>query len=122
MTKRIIYSDYDLYARKLGDRVRQGRAMRQMTQRDLANYIGVTSTQLYKYETGENRLCVVRLCLIADVLSLPISWFVQDIIPTTDDVPLSVLLQQVEQRISDADSTEVKLILRAIISQLNHLP
>ena len=81
MTERRTSNQYHEYARHIGDKVRQGRALRCMTQRHLAHSIGVTSTQLYKYETGENRLCVVRLCLIAEALELPIDWFVRDTMP-----------------------------------------
>jgi len=46
-----------------------------MSQTELANNLGVTFQQVQKYEKGVNRVGAGRLSRIADVLSVPVSFF-----------------------------------------------
>ena len=46
-----------------------------LSQQQLAQMIGVTYQQAHKYERGLNRISAGRLYEIAQVLSVPISWF-----------------------------------------------
>ena len=48
-------------------RVRQG-----MTQRQLANALGVTFQQIQKYECAGNRISASMLCSIANILQVPV--------------------------------------------------
>lgn len=56
----------------LGQRIRQLRRARNMTQADLARIIGVTYQQVYKYEYGIDRLAIGRLVSIAVALSVSV--------------------------------------------------
>ena len=124
MTERRTDNQYHEYARHIGDKVRQGRTLRCMTQRDLAGVIGVTSTQLYKYETGENRLCVVRLCLIAEALELPIDWFVRDTMPNAvlgGHPNLRLSLDYVIQAVENLPPEQAKHVLQSIVGELRSI-
>ena len=46
-----------------------------LSQQRLAAMIGVTYQQVYKYETGSNRITVGRLYQIAQVLGVEVAWF-----------------------------------------------
>ncbi len=46
-----------------------------LSQQQLARMIGVTYQQAHKYERGLNRISAGRLYEIAQVLSVPVSWF-----------------------------------------------
>ncbi|HJU15162.1 MAG TPA: helix-turn-helix transcriptional regulator [Stellaceae bacterium] len=46
-----------------------------LTQQQLADLIGVTYQQAHKYERGINRVSAGRLFEIAQVLSVPVSYF-----------------------------------------------
>ncbi len=46
-----------------------------LSQQQLAQMIGVTYQQAHKYERGLNRISAGRLYEIAQVLSVPVSWF-----------------------------------------------
>ena len=128
MTERRTNYQYHEYARRIGDKVRQGRALRRVKQRDLAVVIGVTSTQLYKYETGENRLCIVRLCLIAEFLELPLDWFVRDIMPNALGAKgvgrkplLRLTVDTLTQDIATLTPEQSKQVLLSMLRQLGNL-
>jgi transcriptional regulator with XRE-family HTH domain len=64
--------DIDRY---VGARVRERRIMLGLTQQQLADLIGVTYQQAHKYERGINRVSAGRLFEVAQVLSVPVSYF-----------------------------------------------
>ena len=59
----------------VGRRIRSQRLVCRMSQTELANNLGVTFQQVQKYEKGVNRVGAGRLSRIADVLSVPVSFF-----------------------------------------------
>ena len=61
--------------RHVGNRIRERRVMLGLSQQQLAQMIGVTYQQAHKYERGLNRISAGRLYEIAQVLSVPVSWF-----------------------------------------------
>lgn len=54
----------------LGEQVRNCRIMRGYTQRELATIIGISAQQMQKYESGKNRMSVLRLHQLAQALSV----------------------------------------------------
>lgn len=63
----------------VGQRIRQARWMRGITQNDLANCIGTTLQQVQKYETSTNRVSASKLWAIAQALNVEIEWFYEGI-------------------------------------------
>jgi transcriptional regulator with XRE-family HTH domain len=61
--------------RHVGARIRERRIMLGLTQQQLADLIGVTYQQAHKYERGINRVSAGRLFQVAQVLSVPVSYF-----------------------------------------------
>lgn len=59
----------------VGKRIRHRRWMVGMTQQQLADRVGIKFQQIQKYETGMNRVSASRLWDIAEVLTVPISFF-----------------------------------------------
>ena len=59
----------------VGNRLRQLRALRGITQAALADQTGVACQQVQKYEKGANRISASRLWEISRVLDVPISSF-----------------------------------------------
>ena len=59
----------------VGSRIRQRRIMMGLTQQQLADLIGVTYQQAHKYERGINRVSAGRLFEVAQVLSVPVTYF-----------------------------------------------
>jgi transcriptional regulator with XRE-family HTH domain len=61
--------------RHVGMRMRQRRIMLGLTQRQMADWIGLTYQQACKYESGANRISAGRLHLIAQSLNVDVAYF-----------------------------------------------
>ncbi|MEL6585997.1 MAG: helix-turn-helix transcriptional regulator [Pseudomonadota bacterium] len=59
----------------VGQRIRQTRLIKGVTQHGLAEQVGIRFQQIQKYETGANRVSASRLWEIALALDVPISHF-----------------------------------------------
>ena len=59
----------------VGQRIRELRTMKGLSQQQLARLIGVTYQQAHKYERGLNRISAGRLFHIAQALVVQPSWF-----------------------------------------------
>lgn len=66
--------------RKVGARIKQARIMRGLTQQQVAEAVGVTYQQAYKYEAGINRVACGVLVRIARCLDQDPGWFFQEAI------------------------------------------
>src|SRR5436309_15895828 len=76
----------------VGARIRERRIMLGFSQQQLAQMIGVTYQQAHKYERGLNRISAGRLYEIAQVLSVPVSWFFEGL--ASDVSPVEPTQQQ----------------------------
>jgi transcriptional regulator with XRE-family HTH domain len=70
---------------KVGEIIRRLRIDRKLSQHDLAASIGISYTQLQKYEAGKNRVSASRLVQIANVLSADVSMFFEGTQPLSID-------------------------------------
>lgn len=59
----------------VGKRLRQRRRALHLTQRHLAEALGLTFQQIQKYESGINKIAPGRLYKAARVLKVPVCWF-----------------------------------------------
>ena len=75
--------------RHVGSRIRERRVMLGLSQQQLAHMIGVTYQQAHKYERGLNRISAGRLYEIAQVLSVPVSWFFEGLSADVSQVEMS---------------------------------
>jgi len=77
---------------QVGRRLRQGRALRNMSQQTLGEEAEhpVTFQQVQKYERGSNRIAISRLWEFAAVLRLPLSYFlpVEENVGTPTIIPI----------------------------------
>lgn len=78
--------------RHVGLRIRERRVMLGLSQQQLAQLIGVTYQQAHKYERGLNRISAGRLYEIAQVLSVPVSWFFEGL--SRDVAPVELTQRQ----------------------------
>jgi transcriptional regulator with XRE-family HTH domain len=65
----------------VGQRVRLRRMHQGVSQKALAQQLGVTFQQVQKYENGQNRISASKLKLIATSLGIPVQFF----LPTDED-------------------------------------
>ena len=63
----------------VGQRIRDKRNERGMSQTEVANALGVTFQQVQKYERGTNRVGASRLFDLSSILSVPVQYFFEDL-------------------------------------------
>jgi transcriptional regulator with XRE-family HTH domain len=59
----------------IGGRVRERRLLLGLRGRQLAEIIGVTTQQVHRYETGDDRISAGMMYVVAQALETPISYF-----------------------------------------------
>lgn len=67
--------DPNLLDAAIGQKIRNLRNLRHITQLELSRALGITSQQLQKYESGANRISASRLFEVANLLSISILYF-----------------------------------------------
>lgn len=63
----------------IGKKLRFYRVAVGMKQRELAEKLGISYQQVQKYESAKDKISIERLVLIASVLDVPVSAFLEDI-------------------------------------------
>jgi transcriptional regulator with XRE-family HTH domain len=71
----------------VGSRVRFRRMLLGMSQEKLAERLGLTFQQIQKYEKGINRIGASRLFDLAQVLSVPVQFFYEEVPTNGADTP-----------------------------------
>lgn len=107
----------------VGNRVREMRIRKGLSQQALGERVGVSFQQIQKYERGTNRMGSSRLVQIADVLDVPVSSFFDGLgrsetAEVGEEGPLNVKASKVArdwQRIGDERlQTKVAEMMRAL--------
>ena len=62
-------------SREIGEKIKSRRRELGISQEKLAEILGVTYQQVQRYENGMNKLNVENIQVIADALSVPVSYF-----------------------------------------------
>ena len=75
----------------VGQRAREARVAKGMTQTDLGDALGLSFQQVQKYEKGTNRIGSSRLWEICKVLDQPITFFFEDLSHGTATAPKPAL-------------------------------
>ena len=81
-------------------RIRTRRIMLGMTMQQLATMVGVAYQQLYKYESGRNRIAAARLSAIARALDVTPAYFFEDT-PEPQQVEVTPERRQLLQLLRD---------------------
>lgn len=78
-----MYTRKILTSKEIGHRIKSRRRELRISQEDLADILNVTYQQIQRYENGTNKLNVENLQIIAEALSVPITFFFETEIPST---------------------------------------
>lgn len=70
--------------RHIGNRIRQCRTQANMSLQQASELIGVSAGQFSRYESGENRINAGSLYYLARSFELPISWFFEGFLISTE--------------------------------------
>jgi len=106
----------------VGARIGARRKLLQLSQKELAERLGITFQQVQKYEKGVNRIGAGRLYSIASILGVDVSYFYSDLDSTSfsmlaeNDTPFGIgFLQEdvVEQQFNPMSGAEATVLLKA---------
>ncbi len=62
---------------EIGNKIRSRRKLLSFSSKHFASLLGISYQQLYKYESGENRVSATQLAKMAKILNVPIDYFLQ---------------------------------------------
>jgi transcriptional regulator with XRE-family HTH domain len=96
----------------VGKRIRMRRLFLGMNQETLANALGLTFQQVQKYEGGANRVSASRLSAMAEILSVPISFFYSDM--NLGDTPQTAEERETRERMERPETIELVRLYYAI--------
>jgi transcriptional regulator with XRE-family HTH domain len=107
-TRRII--DFDI---EIGRRIRVQRMLRNTTQTELANAIGITFQQIQKYENGSNRVSAGKLHQVARFLDVPVTVFFDNLETESSAKSRSASTSAYQQLLTFVTSPEGERLFRA---------
>lgn len=64
--------------KKLGEKIKELRKSRGVSQMEMAENLGISYQQIQKYEKGKSSLSAYRLYQIASFLNIPVSFFFEE--------------------------------------------
>ena len=107
----------------VGKRIELRRKLLKMTQKDLAQKIGVTFQQLQKYEQGFNRVSASRLWLISQALGTDINFFFEGV-PSVKNIDTDIMQQQKSMELimsySKIKNPKVADIIFRLLQEMGH--
>jgi len=107
----------------VGKRIELRRKLLKMTQKDLAQKIGVTFQQLQKYEQGFNRVSASRLWLISQALGTDINFFFEGV-PSAKNIDTDIMQQQKSMELimsySKIKNPKVADIIFHLLQEMGH--
>ncbi len=100
--------------KRIGAQIRQGRRICHMTQKTLADKLGIAYQQLQKYEHGRSRISASRLLHCAIILSKPIEFFLRDAKAYLNGKPLLCPSDNFAAQDEESDIYELGLVIHSI--------
>jgi transcriptional regulator with XRE-family HTH domain len=100
----------------VGARVRMRRKMAAMSQRQLADALGITYQQLQRDEKGLNRIAASRLQQISHILRVPVAFFFEGMpnASTLGSKRSALLMAQIDDFVSDSHGLRLMEAFRRI--------
>lgn len=103
----------------IGNKIKIYRYEIGLSRNELAKKINISQQQLSKYESGENKICIGRLLLLAKVLNKNITDFIDKDEWIINTENLSRIDMEILRNLSDIENSELKeninLLLKNII-------
>lgn len=87
----------------IGQRIRDARIMRELSQQQLADALGITFQQLQKYETGKNRISGNKLYFLCERLRIFPNWLFEGLRNETPsaDFKAMIKLNKIREAVDD---------------------
>lgn len=94
----------------IGQRIRQARALRGLTQRELADIVGCTFQQIQKYENGKNRVASGLLFVMARKMEMNIKFFYP--IEGNDIEDFEIPIKNLLRHVRTLDTKNIRFLTR----------
>jgi transcriptional regulator with XRE-family HTH domain len=104
----------------VGERIRQRRAVLDLSLDVVASRIGVSPQQLQKYEAADNRITAGRLFTCATALDVPVSFFFDGLTDGREDSTTDPRASSSSVRAGQVSVDEVGELLRLYSSIVDH--
>lgn len=101
----------------VGKRMRRRREYLGISQARLAHHLGLTFSQVQKYEKGANRVGAGRLYLVAEALEVPVHYFFEDLPALSGSAGGASTPAAASHDDDDGDPASIELAMRAIGSR-----
>lgn len=98
---------------EIGERVKQARIARGLSQAELAEILGLSDAYISKLETGKNAMSVTVLVKLSDALGVSADWLLRN--KTREAQEISLV--EVEQMLEDCSPTERNALMK-LLSQM----
>ena len=100
----------DELLREIGDRVRQARMTKHMSQNDLADATGLSVSFLSNIEMGKQSMNIRALIAISNALNVSTDWLLRNNTPAA----LSITSEEISRELEDCTPQEREIILRLV--------
>ncbi len=121
--KNIKYTDNDDTNPLIGKKLRTRRKLANLTQKELADMIGITFQQIQKYEAGANKISLQMLIKICKILQCNISYFLDELCLSDISAP-SALQNNMEDELllafRNIKNLRIQLAILELIKQLSN--
>jgi len=95
---------------KIGQRIRQARQEKGLSQRDLGKLLGTSQVTISDMELGKPRkLDVEDLVTLARILDKPVAYFLSDVIETADKETVESLKEEARRLLARIEELEKRL-------------
>lgn len=102
---------------RIGKNIRDTRKKKKISQRELANRLKISVTQLQKYENGENNISVVKLYLISEILDTDILLLILD--GKNNDVDMQIIENNFLTLFQNIKNPEVKQNILELVKNVS---
>lgn len=95
----------------IGNRIKEARKKKGISQAELADSIGVSLTYMSCLENGKKTMSIDKLIKITDVLQISADWLLRSDIPEVR----SIYIKEIEEILKDKSNSEIEKILKALL-------
>ena len=103
----------------VGQKLKQIRTLRRLSQTDVARKLKLSFQQIQKYEIGSNRVAASRLFELAQVLDVPTSFFFDGLHDNANTAPLTDPNMQIVNALAAIKDEAVKLRIVTFIEDVS---
>ncbi len=96
--------------REIGERVKQARLARGLSQADLAEMLNLSDAYVSKIELGKNAMTVTVLVKLSDALNVSCDWLLRNQTREAQEITIAEL----EEVFKDCDPTELNALLKLL--------